>query len=49
MKLGMPVYQGINLLDVSGPLEMFYWAGRSNEFTTWSTAKRSGWSSADAS
>lgn len=26
MKLGIPVYQGVNLLDVTGPLEMFYWA-----------------------
>ncbi|UVO52952.1 DJ-1/PfpI family protein [Sphingomonas sp. SUN039] len=25
MKLGIPVYQGVNLLDVAGPLEMFYW------------------------
>jgi transcriptional regulator GlxA family with amidase domain len=30
MKLGIPVYQGVNLLDVSGPLEMFYWAGQRN-------------------
>jgi transcriptional regulator GlxA family with amidase domain len=29
MKLGMPVYQGVNMLDVAGPLEMFYWAGQS--------------------
>lgn len=27
MKLGIPVYQGVNMLDVAGPLEMFYWAG----------------------
>ena len=27
MKLGIPVYQGVDLLDVTGPLEMFYWAG----------------------
>jgi len=26
MKLGIPVYQGVNLLDVAGPLEMFFWA-----------------------
>jgi transcriptional regulator GlxA family with amidase domain len=26
MKLGIPVYQGVNLLDVTGPLEMFHWA-----------------------
>jgi cyclohexyl-isocyanide hydratase len=31
MKLGIPVYQGVNLLDVSGPLEMFYWASQSND------------------
>lgn len=34
MKLGIPVYQGVNLLDVSGPLEMFYWAGRNNDLQT---------------
>jgi transcriptional regulator GlxA family with amidase domain len=28
MKLGIPVYNGVNLLDVAGPLEMFYWAGK---------------------
>jgi cyclohexyl-isocyanide hydratase len=28
MKLGIPVYQDVNLLDVAGPLEMFYWAGQ---------------------
>jgi cyclohexyl-isocyanide hydratase len=27
MKLGIPIYEGVNLLDVAGPLEMFYWAG----------------------
>jgi transcriptional regulator GlxA family with amidase domain len=25
VKLGIPVYQGVDLLDVTGPLEMFYW------------------------
>ena len=25
MKLVIPVYQGVNLLDVAGPLEMFFW------------------------
>jgi len=25
MKLGIPVYDGVNLLDVAGPLEMFTW------------------------
>jgi putative intracellular protease/amidase len=34
MKLGIPIYDGVNLLDVSGPLEMFYWAGRSNDLET---------------
>lgn len=28
MKLGIPVYQDVNLLDVTGPLEMFHWAGQ---------------------
>jgi cyclohexyl-isocyanide hydratase len=30
VKLGIPVYDGVNLLDVAGPLEMFYWAGQEN-------------------
>ena len=30
MKLGIPIYEGVNLLDVAGPLEMFYWAGQAN-------------------
>ncbi len=30
MKLGIPLYQGVNLLDVAGPLEMFYWAGQND-------------------
>jgi putative intracellular protease/amidase len=34
VKLGIPIYQGVNLLDVSGPLEMFYWAGQSNDLET---------------
>jgi transcriptional regulator GlxA family with amidase domain len=34
MKLGIPVYQGVNLLDVAGPLEMFYWAGQENDLKT---------------
>jgi transcriptional regulator GlxA family with amidase domain len=25
VKLGIPVYDGVDLLDVTGPLEMFYW------------------------
>ena len=25
MKLGIPVYEGVNLLDVAGPYEMFNW------------------------
>jgi cyclohexyl-isocyanide hydratase len=28
MKLGIPIYQGVNLLDVAGPLEMFFWASQ---------------------
>jgi cyclohexyl-isocyanide hydratase len=27
MRLGIPVYEGVNLLDVAGPVEMFHWAG----------------------
>lgn len=34
MKLGMPIYEGVNLLDVAGPLEMFFWAGRGRNFET---------------
>jgi transcriptional regulator GlxA family with amidase domain len=34
MKLGIPVYEGVNLLDVSGPLEMFYWASQDNKLET---------------
>ena len=30
MRLGIPVYEGVNLLDVAGPLEMFYWADQEN-------------------
>jgi transcriptional regulator GlxA family with amidase domain len=30
MRLGIPVYEGVNLLDVVGPLEMFYWADQEN-------------------
>jgi len=31
VKLGIPVYEGVNLLDVTGPLEMFYWVGKGKE------------------
>jgi transcriptional regulator GlxA family with amidase domain len=31
MKLGIPIYEGVNLLDVAGPLEMFYWAGQNDD------------------
>lgn len=31
MKLGIPVYDGVNLLDVVGPLEMFFWTGAPKE------------------
>jgi cyclohexyl-isocyanide hydratase len=34
MRLGIPIYEGVNLLDVAGPLEMFYWAGRSKNLKT---------------
>jgi transcriptional regulator GlxA family with amidase domain len=34
MRLGIPVYEGVNLLDVTGPLEMFYWAGQDNDLQT---------------
>lgn len=34
MKLGMPIYDGVNLLDVAGPLEMFHWAGQRNSLET---------------
>jgi transcriptional regulator GlxA family with amidase domain len=33
-RLGIPIYQGVNLLDVAGPLEMFYWAGQDNNLQT---------------
>jgi len=29
MKLGIPVYEGVNLLDVAGPYEMFSWVDAS--------------------
>ena len=31
MKLGMPVYDGINLVDVTGPYEMFNWVDPAKE------------------
>ena len=34
MKLGIPVYQGVDLLDVAGPLEMFFWAGQDQDLET---------------
>jgi cyclohexyl-isocyanide hydratase len=34
MRLGIPIYEGVNLLDVAGPLEMFYWASRDNALET---------------
>src|SRR5258708_29398534 len=30
MRLGIPIYEGVDLLDVAGPLEMFYWADQEN-------------------
>jgi cyclohexyl-isocyanide hydratase len=34
MKLGIPVYEGVNLLDVAGPYEMFNWVDASKELKT---------------
>lgn len=34
MLIGIPVYQSVNLLDVAGPMEIFYWAGQRNDLTT---------------
>jgi transcriptional regulator GlxA family with amidase domain len=34
MRLGIPVYDKVDLLDVTGPAEMFYWAGRSQPLET---------------
>jgi transcriptional regulator GlxA family with amidase domain len=34
MRLGIPVYDGVDLLDVMGPVEMFYWAGQANPLET---------------
>src|ERR1043166_352389 len=34
MKLGIPVYPGVNMLDVMGPLEMFFWAGKRKDLQT---------------
>jgi cyclohexyl-isocyanide hydratase len=31
VKLGIPIYEGVNLLDVAGPLEMFYWVGQNHD------------------
>jgi len=31
MKIGMPVYQGVDLLDVAGPHEMFGWMNQGGE------------------
>ena len=31
MKLGIPIYEGVNLLDVAGPLEMFFWTSQETE------------------
>ena len=31
MKLGIPVYDGVDLLDVAGPYEMFSWVGKELE------------------
>ncbi len=34
MKLGIPVYEGVNLLDVAGPLEMFSWVDKKKGLET---------------
>ena len=34
MKLGIPIYNDVNLLDVAGPLEMFYWASQHDRLDT---------------
>jgi transcriptional regulator GlxA family with amidase domain len=34
MKLGIPVYDGVNLLDVAGPYEMFNWVDSSKGLKT---------------
>jgi cyclohexyl-isocyanide hydratase len=34
MRLGIPVYEKVDLLDVAGPAEMFYWAGQSQPLET---------------
>ena len=34
MKLGIPVYDGVNLLDVAGPYEMFNWVDSSKGLET---------------
>src|SRR5262245_10099292 len=34
MKLGIPVYEGVNLLDVAGPYEMFGWVPAAKGLTT---------------
>ena len=34
MRLGIPVYEGVDLLDVTGPAEMFYWAGKAQPLET---------------
>jgi transcriptional regulator GlxA family with amidase domain len=34
MKLGVPIYQGVDLLDVAGPIEMFSWASHDDDLQT---------------
>jgi transcriptional regulator GlxA family with amidase domain len=34
MKLGIPVYEGVNLLDVAGPYEMFNWVDDDKDLET---------------
>lgn len=34
MKLGIPVYEGVDLLDVAGPYEMFKWVDKNRRLET---------------
>ncbi|MGH6672286.1 MAG: DJ-1/PfpI family protein [Xanthobacteraceae bacterium] len=38
MLIGMPVYDGVDMLDVAGPFEMFRWAGFDTELAAGTTA-----------
>jgi hypothetical protein len=34
MRICIPVYDGVNMLDVAGPMEMFFWANRADRGNT---------------